>query len=91
MAKKKLFDKILKKRNYTKDEVEEILLGTYEGFTAGFIEKHPKAIKKAKQSERTRIRKYIHQQFRQGKFMLVEKKRYKGKTTDKDLDKWWGF
>jgi len=35
----KKFDKILKKKNYTKAEVEQILLGTYEGFSDGFGKK----------------------------------------------------
>lgn len=35
----KIFDHILKKETYTKEEVEHILLGTYEGFTDAFHNK----------------------------------------------------
>ena len=43
--KKDVFDFILKKDNYTKEEVREILLGTYEGFT-DFTDGFLKAMKK---------------------------------------------
>lgn len=48
-------------------------------------------IKEIKMNERNRIKKYLHQQFRHGKFILEEKKRFEGKTTSKDLDEWWHF
>lgn len=49
VKKKSVFDKILKKDNYTKDEVKEILLGTYQGFTDGWLKKHPESLLNAKQ------------------------------------------
>lgn len=48
MKNKSVFDKILTKETYTKQEVKELLYGTYEGFTEGWIKAHPKSIQEAK-------------------------------------------
>ena len=53
------FDKILKKENYTKEEVEGILLSTYEGFLDGYVTNQPKAIIKAKKEVFDDIDEYI--------------------------------
>ena len=75
------WDEVLQSGGKFKDDVTLTLSGRVFNY----------ALTKAKKEERSRIMKYIHNQFRNGKFMLVDKERFKGKTTTKDLDKWWGF
>lgn len=51
----------------------------------------PEEVDKEIRKEERRIRRHIRNFFRFGKYKLVEKKKFEGKTTKEDLDDFWHF